>query len=534
MQFFNIGQKCATTHMIDIRKTVARRCSEFAKREKITEIFNKFLFLLIPILLITTYATRKSPIIFYANLITLTLVSIKVISKIMGFTFFPKAQGVIPASVPPSIKNAPIITKETMLSCLNTHPCSAEQLLGFITKEIADVRFPVKEKHGRAHKIYGEIDDNDCDSVSDDDAEEMDSKLPPWGTATLTNIIATNELQFSPQEVNQLLDRLIEVRADFTSIDRTSVCGFEDIQNTPLKSLIACGSGNNDYDSALAKLIDYINTLPLEERTKIIMHPDRFPGGTMTPLYFLIRQGKEGLALKLLKAYEIGPEDEAELKKGVQAPELHLTGNLRNDEFLLACHSFGTSKEIRLGSCVKAIMELIRKRNLKLLAKKNCYIDALIEFSSMQVDRLKGKIDLEYTFNQWTAPTASRAYKDDLYRTMVVYHNKDSVKNLSQPEENPEKLDEFISLCRNLKDKKDHLNEEETRTRDKIREALAIVRILYISHTIPADGRFGDEYRVPKGANELDYKMLKWDRLTNNLNGSYQIMEEILAEIGTL
>lgn len=214
---------------------------------------------------------------------------------------------------------------QALISTLNQPDPSFDLIMANLSQESANLRlFAVEPQASGGKKQY--------QMASKVQAEKSGCPIGTQSysnsynhTTTLTNIVATNECHFTHQQVEQLIDRLIELKVDFSAVDYTSFQGqwafYPSIQNNPLKSLIALGSGTNEHDAVLKRLIQYIGSLPEEKKQEIFEHRDNFPLGNMRPLYFLIRQGKEDIAIELVR-------------QGSKVTE---------EDLLLACHSFGTS-----------------------------------------------------------------------------------------------------------------------------------------------------------------------------------------------
>ena len=248
-----------------------------------------------------------------------------------------------------------------------------ETLLKMITPETCNVRIYVKEPLSGVSEgdLLTKFKDKKIKEYAIASDEQIRAKEMPHGndvspdslynhTTTLANIIATNELDYSPQDVTQLVNKLIEMKADFTAVDYTNFqghSGFVSIQNNPLKSLIALGSCNTDYDQAISRLIDYIGSLPEQTRQKIFSHKDRYVLESMSTIFFLIRQGKEDLALKLV---EYG------------AP-------MEPRDLIFACKSFGTvpGKEHDQAECIKKMYKSLASK-LSQEQRRNCLNDLLV------------------------------------------------------------------------------------------------------------------------------------------------------------
>jgi hypothetical protein len=238
---------------------------------------------------------------------------------------------------------------------LNTEKPSFENILRLVSKEIADTRFFVAEQLFRpeVRKQYTlasatQIAAPVGPKIYRDHFNPRTSNLAPYNhSTTLTNIIATNELKFTAEQVKILIRKLIEVKADFTAVDHSNAFIFFNIQNNPLKSLIALGSDvlrsiNTDYDDILSEFIQYIGTLDDRVKHTIFDHEDNYPvDGNNTPVRFLIRQGKEDLAVQVVNS----------------------GAHVHEDELLLACASFGTTSVERPNGVI--LVEKIRQSLLE-------------------------------------------------------------------------------------------------------------------------------------------------------------------------
>jgi hypothetical protein len=241
---------------------------------------------------------------------------------------------------------------QRVINILNKEKPTFEDLLSIITKETCDFPIFVAEPgESRGKKKY---------SIATLDQIKLPS-MPQWKnrmkpepkgtfnhTTTLSNIVATNELKFTIHEVHLLLKKLIEVGADFSAVDHTNYQGdtnFPCIQNDPLKSILAlvtpyrtAEEDGPECDVILNELVDHIGTLDKEIKKKILTHEDRYPLGNINPISFLIREGKEDIAVKLVK----------------------MDSPVTERDLYLACSSFGsTSMEKPEGKTL--IPELLKK-----------------------------------------------------------------------------------------------------------------------------------------------------------------------------
>ncbi len=194
-------------------------------------------------------------------------------------------------------------------------------------------------------------------------------------TTTLSNIICTNELEFDTEKVQNLVEELIESKPDLSQVDHTRHCSLRcpDIQNNPLKSLIALDNGHPFYDNLIKKMLAYIKTLPTDKAQEILDHKDNFPLGSMPAACFLIRQGRDHLAIEAYKAgatINLLPSD-----------------NYKTD-LELACASFGTFLESRKeegSKCVDYMLDQLLKTKTRLTEKiKNDCLAALKKGSYLQ------------------------------------------------------------------------------------------------------------------------------------------------------
>ena len=114
--------------------------------------------------------------------------------------------------------------------------------------------------------------------------------------------------------------------------------------------MIALGSQNSNFDQTISQLIDYIGSLQKETQQIIFSHKDRYLLGSMSLIYFLVRQGKEDLALKLVK---------------LMAP-------LEPHDLLFACFSFGTvpGKASVQAECIR---EMYKRLTLSKEDQQKCF-----------------------------------------------------------------------------------------------------------------------------------------------------------------
>lgn len=309
----------------------------------------------------------------------------------------------VPKPSPP----AQTVNLQPLLACLNSVSTTVEQLEALITKGTADARLFVQEPTenellsaarqpvGTARlKRYAEANPSQINAPAAAQ-EEIDSYVPIANdqgnftreildalrsknhTTTLANIIARNELHLSPGDVSRLMKKLMEVKADFSAVDYTDIIGdhylLPHIQNNPLKSLIALGGTNRDYDALISELIAHIQQredLTEEQKRSCLSKRDTYLYGPMTHVHFLIRQGKEDLAVQAIRA-------------GASVSEA---------ELLLACASFGTTSRERPGgvTCVDLILERLPSlsRETKETCLKNLRRASLHQYKEIETRRL--------------------------------------------------------------------------------------------------------------------------------------------------
>lgn len=438
---------------------------------------------------------------------------------------------------------------KSMIAYLNSERPSFENLMEVITKATADMRIAVQENRRSPTKKTYSIYEK---AVGTPD-EDVDPTRPAIGTTTLANIIATNELNFTPEQMSALFYKLMEVNADFEAIDRTLYLGmsdFRDIHNTPLRSLIAASAGNTQYDEIIKTFIHYISTLPADIKSCIIDNAiDNYKGNHnevgMSPAYYLIRVGKEDLALQL---FNIGASVQCDMDGTKINNTTGLSSNpeqfIASDLLCLALASFGTSQEKVPGKCIKAIFKRIREQKVKLHPNnKKTYIEALTQFTLIDQGRGKEQISryLVAKLKEWgEMPEIPEGC--DLYWAIRIYYRDQTLPTSKKPlasrehiPMNPRDEENFKSMCRKYGDKLasgEQLNESETHTLDQIVKALAEYRTLYGLGRDFFTRQFSDEYRTRAGEEEKSYSLIKWTKL---LDDNHQVvMLEILAELESI
>lgn len=172
-------------------------------------------------------------------------------------------------------------------------------------------------------------------------------------TTTLANIIATNELNFSSDQMVALFRELMIKEVDFTAMDQSPYLNLIHPKsgNNPLKSLIAASLGDPEIIHLLHDFMSYIeNIVPRDKQLLIINNQDNFEFEAMQPAEFLLRLGHEDLALRL---YRMGAQPT------VQA-------------FRLACSSYGTTIYYEEAmECIQFIMNSVELSETDLVEGKN-------------------------------------------------------------------------------------------------------------------------------------------------------------------
>lgn len=389
---------------------------------------------------------------------------------------------------------------QPLLACLNSATPTVEQVEALITKETADARLFVQEPTredfqssarqpgGPSRLKHYVVANSDQINAPGATMEEVDGYVPITNaegnptpeilealrsknhTTTLANIIAGNELHFSPVEISRLMRKLMEVQADFSAVNYTDVIGdhylLPHIQNNPLKSLIALGGTNRDYDILISELIAHIQQredLSQEQKRACLSQRDTYLYGPMTHVYFLIRQGKEDLAVQAIQA-------------GASVSEKDL---------LLACASFGTtSRERPEGvSCVDLILERLPSLSRETKAKclQSLKRASLHQYEEIEARRLRTRDPLsEFSprvtsnwcqFLGWGSPRLESVYNALLARTREFFD--------SEPKKTP--------TAENIRIFKATLNEDER----KLLDAQAKTTI----QTEQLHGEFSDYFR---------------------------------------
>jgi hypothetical protein len=247
---------------------------------------------------------------------------------------------------------------DKVIENMNRPKPSFQRLFNSLTQEMADTPIYVKE-HERGPYLKGyhlateeQAEKPGCDRYDSgylfvhypSEEEYMSDKNNH--TTTIANIIATNELGFTPLQVNQLIEKLIALKADFSRVDFTALKGdpenWAHLQHHPLKSLIRLGGGNSDYDASILSMIQHIGSLKEDQKHHIFDET----GGQFTPLRLLILQGKEDLALEIVN-------------RGAHVESLDL---------VRACQSFGTTARERPQgqALVGALMDALKAQGVEI------------------------------------------------------------------------------------------------------------------------------------------------------------------------
>jgi hypothetical protein len=159
---------------------------------------------------------------------------------------------------------------------------------------------------------------------------------------TLANIIATNELGFTTEQMATLFTALMKKGVDFSIIDNSPYLDFITPKsgNNPLKSLIVSCLGEPKLQSVIGEHLAFLESIDEHSRHKIINNLDNFPYEAMKPAEFLLRLGHEHLAYKL---YQLGATPSKQ-------------------ELRLACESFATTSHYE--KAMRCILFLIEKLDL--------------------------------------------------------------------------------------------------------------------------------------------------------------------------
>lgn len=382
-----------------------------------------------------------------------------------------------------------------LLEILNRHPVDSQSLLEIMQSSNVNARLYVVEpplnhdmNPDHPRKVYYAAS-----------SMQSSAKPMPWPaqgqepvrssgqnhTTTLANVIATNELGFSPENYIGLFDKLMEVNADFSALDYTDYFYYPDtapfysIQNNPLKSLIAKGSGNATFDSTISHLLRHIGSLPDEAMKKSILNArDAFPWGGMTPVYFFIRQGKEDMALEAIQ-------------NGADVSE---------EDLVLACHSFGTSfaERPRGVECIDEIIRRLSNSGVKL--SRRTYDSCL---SAMK----KAGPEVYEKFRQRRRDSLA---EDPDSKVAIQLRTK---LNLSEKA--------FKDACEEFKNKAKPLSH----MADNILDEAALEAV---KADVPGNGRFGDYYR----ADEENPALLKFRYLQTDAGRiKYAVVLEALKTL---
>lgn len=366
---------------------------------------------------------------------------------------------------------------EDLVSALNefqqskTEPFNADlnsKLFGIVldslSKKNVDTRIFVKDPSGfpeqKSYSIATQEQITGTKLVKD--ASRRPSDLH---TTTLANIIATNELKFSPEQVCQLMRKLMEVQADFSATDYTNYQGeptFYSVQNNPLKSLIAEGSGNKNYDAVILELIHHIKNREDLHVAQILNAENNFPE-PMSTVCFLLRQGKEDIAIKAIEAgADVAPED-----------------------LELACKSFGSSTKERPEGV--GCIELI----LKKLDENGKRIPRQVQHNCLQ--------GLMFGSNEWAKEIM--ANQKELFRKGSLNQN-DTVVEKANETLQWDKI-RLTDACISLK------NSPEDTGDGKI--LLAEFVTLFLERNPYLDQRFTDLYRERVGDDPLQLSKSKYE-----------------------
>lgn len=344
------------------------------------------------------------------------------IAIVVGFSALTILIKVIATSRSKPYYNNPI----NLVTSLNAG-CSAAELEKFLTAKTMNTILFVKEpeKFGKK-KIYSLATNEQKNApVYQKYGDPTEDGLRH--TTSLANIIATNELNYTADEVKKLMRKMMSLKADFSVVDYTNFRGspeFFSIQNNPLKSLAALGYEMNQFfafDDIIEELIDYVGKLDVEKSSKILDNVDTYQYDDLSLVDFLLKQGKEKLALKAIEA-------------GAQVTCKTL---------MLACTSFGTSDHTKTEKGIDCIEMILFKLSLKnkILTKEE------------QIHLEKSKKRLSFA-TPWDLFQQKKIYQDKLNRKIVFKPLRDyymQQKNIDKDDlTTTEEIEEFFKFYQNF------------------------------------------------------------------------------------